>query len=417
LKALLKIFFIAYKQLFSKEQSRFVSMVTFSSSIAIALGVAAMIIVLSVMNGFEAEIQERVIRLNSDITIKSNQPIRKWQDILIDLGQFEEIELSYPFIETKAILNHHKESSAVFIQGINPVFLREEYKGSFFGIDLKDLGMDEIILGKGLALKLNLKPGDTIMLTVARVSPNGKLGFTDTQYFNLREVVEFGLQQFDSSQGIIHMDRASSLLGLGQSINGVAIELVNAFQAKAVAEDIEKSINNNSDTHYNVRDWTEENQTLFDAIMIEKTIMSVLLFLVILIATFNIIVMLSISVDDKKRDIAVLRSIGFSSKDLAGIFFCQGLLIIILGILCGVIIGISILVNIDSVEGVIRYLFGFEFLPAGLYYITSMPYILRYTDIFFISFSALIVSILACLYPSIRASRGNPAEILKAYKG
>jgi len=266
-------------------------------------------------------------------------------------------------------------------------------------------------------LKLNLKPGDTIMLTVARVNPNGKLGFTDTQYFNLREIVEFGLQQFDSSQGIIHIDRASSLLELGQSINGIAIELVNAYQARVVAEDIEKFISKNTDSYYNVKDWTEENQTLFDAIMIEKTIMSVLLFLIILIATFNVIVMLSISVDDKKRDIAVLRSIGFSSKDLAEIFFCQGLLIIILGILCGVIIGISILVNLDSVEGVIRYLFGFEFLPTGLYYITSMPYILRYSDIFFICFSALIVSILACLYPSMRASRGNPAEILKAYKG
>ena len=145
--------------------------------------------------------------------------------------------------------------------------------------------------------------------------------------------------------------------------------------------------------------------------------MSVLLFMIVLIATFNVIVMLSMSVDDKKRDIAILKSIGFTSKDLTHIFFIQGLLSVLLGILFGVLFGISVLMNLDSFEWIIRYLFGFEFLPAGLYYITSMPYILRYTDVVSICLGALTVSVVACLYPSIRASRENPAEILRMHKG
>ena len=145
--------------------------------------------------------------------------------------------------------------------------------------------------------------------------------------------------------------------------------------------------------------------------------MSVLLFMIVLIATFNVIVMLSMSVDDKKRDIAILKSIGFASKDLTHIFFIQGLLSVLLGVLFGVLFGISVLMNLDSFEWIIRYLFGFEFLPAGLYYITSMPYILRYTDVVLICLGALTVSVVACLYPSIRASRENPAEILRMHKG
>ena len=180
---------------------------------------------------------------------------------------------------------------------------------------------------------------------------------------------------------------------------------------------IENSLKKFIGLEFTVTDWSKENKALFDAIVIEKIIMSVLLFMIVLIATFNVIVMLSMSVDDKKRDIAILKSIGFTSKDLTHIFFIQGLLSVLLGILFGVLFGISVLMNLDSFEWIIRYLFGFEFLPAGLYYITSMPYILRYTDVVSICLGTLTVSVVACLYPSIRASRENPAEILRMHKG
>ena len=407
-----KKLFIAYRQLFSKEQSQFISIVTFVSTLAIALGVSSLIVVLSVMNGFEAEIEERVIRLSSHITIQSDQPISQWQSIANELDQFSEIEHTIPFVEAKGIISKNgEESTGVEILGINPA------DKSFFGIQLKDLENGELILGRGLALQLNLKAGDRVLLTVPRISLQGKISFPDSQYFNVKKIVEFGLQRYDSTQVLMHQEDASSLLGLGNAVNGVAVELDNVYQAKTMVKKIENSLKKFIGLEFTVTDWSKENQALFDAIVIEKIIMSVLLFMIVLIATFNVIVMLSMSVDDKKRDIAILKSIGFTSKDLTHIFFIQGLLSVLLGVLFGVILGITVLMNLDSFEWIIRYLFGFEFLPAGLYYITSMPYILRYTDVVSICLGALTVSVVACLYPSIRASRENPAEILRMHKG
>ena len=407
-----KKLFIAYRQLFSKEQSQFISIVTFISTLAIALGVSSLIVVLSVMNGFEAEIEERVIRLSSHITIQSDQPISQWQSIANELEQFSEIEHTIPFVEAKGIISKTgEESTGVEILGINPA------DKIFFGIQLVDLSNGELILGRGLALQLNLKAGDRVLLTVPRISLQGKISFPDSQYFNVKKIVEFGLQRYDSTQVLMHQEDASSLLGLGNAVNGVAVELDNVYQAKTMVKKIENSLKKFIGLEFTVTDWSKENQALFDAIVIEKIIMSVLLFMIVLIATFNVIVMLSMSVDDKKRDIAILKSIGFTSKDLTHIFFIQGLLSVLLGILFGVLFGISVLMNLDSFEWIIRYLFGFEFLPAGLYYITSMPYILRYTDVVSICLGALTVSVVACLYPSIRASRENPAEILRMHKG
>ena len=407
-----KKLFIAYRQLFSKEQSQFISIVTFVSTLAIALGVSSLIVVLSVMNGFEAEIEERVIRLSSHITIQSDQPISQWQSIADELEQFSEIEHTIPFVEAKGIISKNgEESTGVEILGINPA------DKIFFGIQLVDLSNGELILGRGLALQLNLKAGDRVLLTVPRISPQGKISFPDSQYFNVKKIVEFGLQRYDSTQVLMHQEDASSLLGLGNAVNGVAVELDNVYQAKSMVAAIESSLKKIVGLEITVTDWSKQNQALFDAIVIEKTIMSVLLFMIVLIATFNVIVMLSMSVDDKKRDIAILKSIGFASKDLTHIFFIQGLLSVLLGVLFGVILGITVLMNLDSFEWIIRYLFGFEFLPAGLYYITSMPYILRYADVVLICLGALAVSVVACLYPSIRASRENPAEILRMHKG
>ena len=407
-----KKLFIAYRQLFSKEQSQFISIVTFVSTLAIALGVSSLIVVLSVMNGFEAEIEERVIRLSSHITIQSDQPISQWQSIANELDQFSEIEHTIPFVEAKGIISKTgEESTGVEILGINPA------DKIFFGIQLVDLSNGELILGRGLALQLNLKAGDRVLLTVPRISLQGKISFPDSQYFNVKKIVEFGLQRYDSTQVLMHQEDASSLLGLGNAVNGVAVELDNVYQAKTMVKKIENSLKKFIGLEFTVTDWSKENQALFDAIVIEKIIMSVLLFMIVLIATFNVIVMLSMSVDDKKRDIAILKSIGFTSKDLTHIFFIQGLLSVLLGIFFGVLFGISVLMNLDSFEWIIRYLFGFEFLPAGLYYITSMPYILRYTDVVSICLGALTVSVVACLYPSIRASRENPAEILRMHKG
>ena len=407
-----KKLFIAYRQLFSKEQSQFISIVTFISTLAISLGVSSLIVVLSVMNGFEAEIEERVIRLSSHITIQSDQPISQWQSIANELDQFSEIEHTIPFVEAKGIISKTgEESTGVEILGINPA------DKIFFGIQLVDLSNGELILGRGLALQLNLKAGDRVLLTVPRISLQGKISFPDNQYFNVKKIVEFGLQRYDSTQVLMHQEDASSLLGLGNAVNGVAVELDNVYQAKTMVKKIENSLKKFIGLEFTVTDWSKENKALFDAIVIEKIIMSVLLFMIVLIATFNVIVMLSMSVDDKKRDIAILKSIGFTSKDLTHIFFIQGLLSVLLGVLFGVLFGITVLMNLESFEWIIRYLFGVEFLPAGLYYITSMPYILRYTDVVLICLGALTVSVVACLYPSIKASRENPTEILRMYRG
>jgi lipoprotein-releasing system permease protein len=364
------------------------------------------------MNGFEAEIEERVIRLSSHITIQSDQPIRQWQSIADELKEFSEIEHTIPLVQAKGIIsNNGEESTGANIMGINPV---DKF---FFGIQLKDLTNGELILGRGLALQLNLKAGDRVLLTVPRISPQGKISFQDSQYFSVKKIVEFGLQRYDSSQVLMRQDDASSLLGLGNAINGVAVVLDNVYQVKSMVNAIESSLKKITGLEITVTDWSKQNQALFDAIVIEKTIMSVLLFIIVLIATFNVTVMLSMSVDDKKRDIAILKGIGFTSKDLTHIFFIQGLLSVLLGVLFGVFFGITVLMNLDSFEWIIRYLFGFEFLPAGLYYITSMPYILKYTDVVLICLGALTVSVIACLYPSIKASRENPAEILRMHKG
>jgi len=403
--------FIAYRLLRSKEESRFISIVTLSSIIAISIGIAAVIIVLSVMNGFESEIHQRILQLNSHITISIKESASDSDDLIERLRQIDEIKKISQDYQAKGLIESNKKTSAVMVKSFNANLQMDDPTER---IKSNSIDRSELIIGEGLAQSMNLILGDRISLTIPSISRKGKVSFSNNQTFEIKEILVYGLRQYDASLILINEEDAYELVKSNQFAKKISIDLFDIYQAKRISTMLRVMLDGED---YRISDWTVDNSVLFSAINIEKITMSSLLFLIVIIAMFNVIVMLSMSINSKKKEIAVLKTIGFNSLDISHIFFFQGMLNVLTGIFFGCLFGIITLLNLDQLERVLDYLFNLNLFPSGLYYIDSMPYLIKTKEIGIICSSAIILSMFACLIPSIKAGKQDPANITRFHNG
>ena len=416
--------FVGLRYVRAKRRNHFISFISLTSMLGIALGVTTLITVISVMNGFEKELRARILGAISHATIQpADGSLREWRDVIERVERHPEVDGAAPYIE-EGVWLQGSESSGAFIRGIEP-----EYETRVSEVDqkmlhgrLSDLKPGEygIVLGIGLASRLRVGPGDRVTVIAPRLKATPVGASPLMRRFTVVGAFEFGEFENDSALALIHMEDAARLLRIpAGDAGGVRIHLVDMYQAWAVARelsqdliDMDRGRGESGARYYTVRDWTQERGNLFQAVKTEKTVMWVILSLIIAVAAFNIISMLVMVVTDKQADIAIMKTMGMRDGTVMRIFVIQGSLIGVVGTVLGVVGGILLALNIGSVVPYLEQLFGFSLFPSDIYYITELPSDLQTSDVVKFSLMSLGMSLLSTLYPSWRAARTHPAEAL-----
>ena len=391
----------------------FISFISLVSVLGISLGVAALIIVLSVMNGFQQEVRDRMLSVIAHVEIfdAARGALPDWRATADAARANPAVRGAAPFIAAQALVGRGDELRGAIVRGIDPVaeasvteLARNEQP---LLVQLK-AGEWNIVLGVELARLLGARIGDK----VAIVAPGGQLtpaGVTPRiKQFTLVGVFNAGHYEYDSSLALIHIDDAARFFQF-EGPTGVQLQLSNVQDARRVGGELQQSLGLAVD----VRDWTRTNRNWFDAVQIEKRLMFIILTLIVAVAAFNLVSTLVMTVTDKRADIAILRTLGASPRSIMGIFIVQGATAGIIGTFTGVALGLLVAFNVDVLVPAIERLLGVAFLPGSIYVISRMPSEPLASDIVPIAVISLVLSFLATLYPSWRASRTNPAEALR----
>ncbi|MEA5446600.1 lipoprotein-releasing ABC transporter permease subunit [Gammaproteobacteria bacterium AB-CW1] len=406
--------FVGLRYLRAKRRNHFVSFISMTSVAGIAVGVMALITVMSVMNGFEKELRDRILGMVSHASITSyGGRVEEWEGVRDRIIVDERVLGAAPFIEREGMLAREGQLSGGMVRGILP---EEEPQVSEVGEqmiqgELGNLvaGEYRVILGSALARSLRVNVGDSVFLIV----PEGNVtvaGFRPRmRRFQVVGLFEVGMYEYDRSHAFIHLDDARTLYRFGDAVGGIRLKLDDMFRAPAVSRDIAAGLG----AGYFVSDWTRQHANFFAALQIEKTVMFIILFLIVAVAAFNIISTLVMVVNDKRADIAVLRTIGTTPSSVMGIFIVQGTVIGLVGTVVGVGLGVALASNVEQIVPWLEDLFQTEFLPADVYYISDLPSELNWADVGRISGLAFVLSVLSTLYPAWRASRTQPAEALR----
>ncbi len=398
-------------------RDRFVSFVAATSMAGIALGVAALIVVLSVMNGFQKEVRDRMLSVlpHVEIYVGGGDPERilsQWKTIAEDASKSPDVKAAAPFVSAQGMLMHGQELRGIQVRGIDPLTEinvsdvgRQMVAGKLS--DLKAGGFG-IILGQELADLLGIRVGQTVMMLAPQANV-GPAGITPRmRQFTLVGVFRSGHYEYDSSLAFVDVTDASKLFRESGSA-GVRLRVGDMYRAPEIARSLIPLLPPN----VLISDWSRNNRTWFAAVQTEKRMMFLILALIVAVAAFNLLSSLVMAVKDKQSDIAILRSFGSTPGEIARIFLVQGALIGLIGTLLGVTGGMAIAFNIDVIVPAIERIVGTQFLPREIYFISSLPSDPRMSDIISIGVTSLVMSLVATLYPSWRASRLQPAQVLR----
>ncbi len=398
----------------AKRRNHFISFISLVSMLGIALGVTALITVLSVMNGFQNEVRERILGMAAHVTVSGlDGRLRDWPEVLEQVRSVPHVLGAAPYIHAEGMVSLGDRVQGTMVRGLLPSL---EPQVSVVGekmvagtLDVLQPGSFNIVLGSELASRLGVGIGDRITLITpsANVSPAGIL--PRLKRFTVAGVFEVGMFQYDSALVLIHLRDAAKLYRFDEAVSGVRLRLDDMFIAPRVAEEISGKLGE----RYWVSDWTRSHTNYFRALKIEKTAMFIILLLIVAVAAFNIISTLVMVVTDKQGDIAILRTLGISPASVMGIFVVQGVVIGLVGTLLGIAGGVSLALNIDTIVPAIEQTFGIQFLPSSVYYISELPSELRWSEVSTIATLAFVLSMLATIYPAWRASRVQPAEALR----
>lgn len=398
-------------------RDRFVSFIAASSMAGIALGVAALIIVLSVMNGFQTQVRDRMLSVlpHIEVFVPGESPTRvleHWQTLAEQVEHNKNVTGVAPFVSAQAMLARGESFSGVQLRGIDPA--REsavsELSGQMIEGQIKVLqpGSFSIVLGNQLARSLGVQVGDTVMV----LAPQGSIspaGFAPRmRQFTVGGIYSSGYYEYDLSLAFINVDDAARLFR-DSGISGVRLRISDMQRAPAVARELAAELPPYAAT----RDWTQNNRTWFAAVQTEKRMMFLILALIVAVAAFNLLSSLVMAVKDKQSDIAILRTLGATPSEIGRIFLIQGALIGVVGTALGVGLGALVAYNIDVIVPFIERLFGVQFLPQQIYFISELPSSPQPGDMVIIAITSLVLSLLATLYPSWRASRLQPAQVLR----
>lgn len=398
----------------ASRRNGFISFISGVSMLGIALGVAALIIVLSVMNGFQKEVRDRMLGVISHIEVfaPGGSALPDLAQTLAEVRQNPQVVGAAPFIAAQALLARGEDMKGVLVRGIDPALegnvteLAAQLKDSVFPKLLS--GEFGVVLGGELARAMGVRTGDTVTLIApsGQVTPAGVV--PRLKQMTVVGTFDSGHFEFDSALVLMHQDDAGRIFRL-EGPTGIRVKLQNLHRAREVATQLVSSLSGD----LLVRDWTRQNRTWFAAVQLEKRMMFIILTLIVAVAAFNLVSTLVMTVTDKRADIAILRTLGASPASIMGVFMVQGAMVGVIGTLSGLALGLGVALNIDVIVPALERLLNASFLPRDIYLISRMPSEPQYADIMPIVVISLVLAFLATLYPSWRASRVNPAEALR----
>ncbi len=398
----------------AKRRNHFISFISATSMAGIALGVAALIVVLSVMNGFQKELRARILGVASHVQISGAAGrVADWRAVATAAAAEPGVLAAAPFVDAQAMLSAGQAVRGSVVRGILPGL---EDKVADLGAHMRAgslgalaPGAFNIVLGSELARALGVLPGDKVALIAPQglVTPAGVV--PRLKQFTVAGIFEVGMFEYDSGLALIHLEDAQKLYQMGDAVSGVRLRLEDLFAARSVARDLMGRLG----PELYASDWTRSHANFFRAVEIEKRVMFIILTLIVAVAAFNIVSTLVMLVTDKQADIAILRTLGASPGSIVQIFMIQGALIGVIGTFAGVVLGVLLGFNVDTVVPFLEHLLGFKILAKDVYYISDLPSDVQLGDVVTIGAVSLVLSFLATLYPSWRASKTNPAEALR----
>ncbi len=399
----------------AKRRNQFISFISLVSVLGIALGVGVLITVLSVMNGFDQQIQQRIFTMVPHVTVTGiNGNLSNWQQLDRKVRKMPGVMAMAPNVTGQGMLTKDNEVHPVAVMGVDPkleqtisVINQKMISGKFDNLKSGSYG---IVLGEELAESLGVDVGNTVNLITPQinVSPIGIL--PRFRQFKVVGVFHIGTGfGFDTSIAYINFHDAQALFSLGKKISGLHIKTTNLFAAPSLALQLQKQLG----FAYQVSDWTSQFGAFYHAVQMEKTMMFVILLLLVAIAAFNLVAGLVMLVNDKQADIAILRTFGATPKMILSIFVIQGFTLALFGTLLGIIGGIILSLNVTRLVNFIQQIFHVQLLTSGVYFVNYLPSQLQLTDVFHICFAAIIMGLLATIYPAWRAARTEPVEALR----
>ena len=398
----------------AKRRNHFISFISMISMFGIALGVAALIVVLSVMNGFHTELRGRILAVVAHVQISgASGEMSEWQHVAEQAAQQPGVLAAAPYIQEQGMLSFGSTVRGVMVRGVVPELENtvDDFRSHMKKGQLESLVPDSfnIVLGSDLARALGVTVGDKVTLIAPQgaVTPAGVLPRMKT--FTVSAVFEVGMYEYDSGLALIGMADAQKLYRMDDRVSGVRLKLEDLFKSRAVVERLANTL----DTAAYISDWTQSHANFFRAVAIEKNMMFIILSLIVAVAAFNIVSTLVMAVTDKQSDIAILRTLGASPRSIMGIFMVQGALIGTIGLGLGVIGGVTLALNVDVVVPFIERMLGTQLFSKEVYYISNLPSELQWSDVITITAVSFVLSLVATIYPSWRASRVNPAEALR----
>lgn len=407
---------IALRYLRAQRTSQFSSLVALASVIGVALGVAALIVVLSVMNGFEHELRSRLVAITGHAAVITGRDEPRWREILADVEAYPGVESATPYIEVEAMVAVGGELAGAMIQGIDPA-----QQAQMAGLDaaLREGSLAELtpgswraLLGRSLAGRLDVGTGDVVRVMVPARDARGRVT-SRLRELTVAGIFEVGVRDNDAVRVLVSLADAGVLAGLDDRVSGIRLQTADVMSAPRTLALWLAHWTAGGRSTPKTTDWTRDNATYFRAVRIEKTMMTLLLSLIVAVAAFNIVATLVMVVTDKRPGIAILRTLGFSRRAVVGMFALQGILIGWAGVLVGVASGALLTSRIGTVAPALERIFGFEFMPADVYYLTSLPADLQARDVLWVSLIALSLTACSTIYPALRAAAVAPAEVLR----
>lgn len=398
----------------AKRRTQFISFITLTSVLGIALGVTALITVLSVMNGFEAELRQRILGMtaHSTVTGRGGQ-LDDWQVLEKELQNFPHVQGTAPFVNGQVMVNAGRRVSGTALRGILP---EQESAVSEVGEKMQigaltDLqaGKYQIVLGSELATYLGVIVGDKVTVISPQINSTPAGIIPRLRRFTVSGIFEVGMYEYDRNMAIIHIVDAAKLLRMEGRVSGLRLKLDDLFNAPQISRELAEKLRG----QYYVSDWTKAHSNFFRAIQTEKRVMFIILLLIVAVAAFNIVSTLVMVVTDKRGDIAILKTQGLTPLSVMGIFITLGSIIGLIGTALGTVGGVLLALNVETIVPAIEKFFGVNFMAADVYYISSLPSKLVWMDVYVIAIVAFSLSLLATIYPAWQASRVNPAEVLR----
>jgi lipoprotein-releasing system permease protein len=409
--------FIGLRYLKAKRKQTFISIITLISIVGFALGVWALIVVLAVMSGFEKTLKEKILGTQAHLVVlkTSQEGMDRYEEVVKEVEQVKGVVSATPFILSQVMLSSESNVFGVVLNGIDPdrvgkvIELARNMKAGRLQ-DLKAEGDSPgIILGVELAKRLGVSLNDAIQVIspLGTMTPVGMM--PKMKRFRVMGIFYSGMYDFDNTLAYISIPSAQKFLNMDSRVTGIEIKTSDVYKVKKIGKEIRQKLG----FPFWTRDWMEMNRNLFSALKLEKVAMFIILVLIVLVAAFNIISTLIMVVMEKNKDIAILKSMGAPSKGILRIFIIEGGVIGVVGTFFGTVVGLATALNLEKVSGFVENLFGFKILPSDVYYIDKLPSQVNPLDIGLIVMTAILISLLATLYPSWRASKLDPAEALR----